>query len=591
MLAILSLAALSASPNVLLVMTDDQGWGDLSVHGNAHLETPTLDSIARDGARFEWFYVSPVCAPTRASLLTGRMHLRTGVHGVTRGQENMRPDEVTIAELFSQAGYATGAFGKWHNGAQYPADPVGQGFDRFVGFCAGHWNTYFDTTVRLDVRGEGSRPLPTDGYLPDVLTGHAVEFMRTQHDAGKPFLCYVPYQTPHWPAQVPDEFWDRFAGNPDLDVKEKAAYAMVANIDRNVGRLLETLDDLGAAEDTIVVFLTDNGANSDRYDGGMRDQKGSVHEGGSRVPCFVRWPGRIDPGTVVETVAWHCDLLPTLSALCGVSTDGTKPLDGLDLSSHLLSSVEPVDVPDRHLVTARGAGRKAAVRSSRYRLVKHRMDRPWQLYDIQNDPHETTDISGENADVVGQLAASWTRLAAEVEFDALTPLPIEVGHEERRAVELQGHEAILRGASGQEGDAAIGDGIRYHGPNGWANDWIEGWTDPHAEAFWNLRVVTPGSYEAVLKYAQHPADVGSTIRATAGDASTAATLDAALDAAPHDVPDRFQRSEVYERDWLMKSLGTLDLREGEQRLTLQLPAVAGLEGPHVKGVILRGPLD
>ena len=159
-------------PNVILIMTDDQGWGDVSSHGNPNLKTPVMDSLAKDGARFERFFVSPVCAPTRASLLTGRYHLRTGTHGVTRGQENMRPNEVTLAEVFKSAGYATGAFGKWHNGRHFPHHPNGQGFQQFVGFCAGHWNNYFDTPLE-----HNGKPITSEGFVVDYLTDRAIEFI------------------------------------------------------------------------------------------------------------------------------------------------------------------------------------------------------------------------------------------------------------------------------------------------------------------------------------------------------------------------------------------------------------------------------
>ena len=357
MFASLALAAVLAAdrPNVLLILTDDQGWGDLSMHGGP-LATPQLDRLAAEGAQFERFYVSPVCAPTRSSLLTGRYHWRTGVHGVTRGQENMRSDEATIAEIFSRSGYATGCFGKWHNGASYPLDPVGQGFDRFVGFCAGHWNNYFDTTLRdsrrLPTGRVQSRMVPTDGYITDVLTDAAIGFIQRQ--AGRPFLCYVPYNAPHWPPQVPDRFYDKFAARPELDPKEKAAYAMVENIDENVGRLLKKLDEHGLADNTIVVFVTDNGANSDRWDGEMRGAKGSIHEGGIRVPCFVRWPGKVDAGRVIGTAAMHIDLLPTLAGLCGVDVDAVPaagPRDGIDLSRLLLGKTD--SLPSRQLITSR----------------------------------------------------------------------------------------------------------------------------------------------------------------------------------------------------------------------------------------------
>lgn len=310
-------------PNVLLIMTDDQGWGDIGSHDNPHIRTPVLDRLATDGARFERFFVSPVCAPTRASLMTGRYHLRTGTHGVTRGEENMRADEVTVAEAFHAAGYATGCFGKWHNGRHYPMHPNGQGFDAFVGFCAGHWNNYFSTD--LEHNGDVFR---SEGYIADALTDYAVRFMEKHQK--EPFFCYVPYNTPHSPWQVEEEYFDRY-DNKGLDPKAHCAYAMCENIDHNVGRLLKTLERLDLDENTIVLFLTDNGPNSNRFNGGMKGRKGSAHEGGVRVPLFVRWPGKIEPGTTVRKNAMHIDLFPTLVDLCEIDMPRTKPIDGRSL--------------------------------------------------------------------------------------------------------------------------------------------------------------------------------------------------------------------------------------------------------------------
>jgi len=195
-----------ARPNILLIMTDDQGWGDIRSHGNDVIETPVLDRLAASGARFERFFVSPVCAPTRASLLTGRYYLRTGVNGVTRGRETMRSEEVTLAEILQQAGYATGCFGKWHNGAHYPYHPNGQEFDEFLGFCAGHWNNYFDTT--LDHNGKMGK---VKGYISDVLSDAAMAFIERNRE--RPFFCYLPYNAPHSPWQLPDRYFDRAQGS------------------------------------------------------------------------------------------------------------------------------------------------------------------------------------------------------------------------------------------------------------------------------------------------------------------------------------------------------------------------------------------
>src|SRR5262245_24575220 len=231
-------------PNVVVILSDDQGWGDLSLSGNPNLRTPRIDSLARDGARFERFFVQPVCSPTRAEFLTGRWHPRCGVSGVSTGAERLDLDERTIAEAFKAAGYATGCFGKWHNGSQYPYHPNGRGFEEYYGFTSGHWGEYFDPP--LDHHG---REVQGKGYITDDLTDRAIAFLGKSADVGKPCFCYLALNTPHSPMQVPDEYWRRFEkadlklrGGPREDVEHtRAALAMCESIDDNVGRLLAAL--------------------------------------------------------------------------------------------------------------------------------------------------------------------------------------------------------------------------------------------------------------------------------------------------------------------------------------------------------------
>src|SRR3954470_2051485 len=223
-------------PNVVIVLADDQGWGDLSQNGNTNLRTPHIDSLAQDGARFERFFVQPVCAPTRAEFLTGRWHPRGGVRGVSTGGERLNLDERTIAEAFRAAGYATGCFGKWHNGSQYPYHPNGRGFDEYYGFTSGHWGEYFDPP--LDHNGAAVKG---KGYFPDDLTGRAIGFLTASAKARKPFLCYLAFNTPHSPMQVPDPYWKRFEkatlkrfGEKKEDENHtRAALAMTENLDDN----------------------------------------------------------------------------------------------------------------------------------------------------------------------------------------------------------------------------------------------------------------------------------------------------------------------------------------------------------------------
>jgi arylsulfatase A-like enzyme len=246
----------AAKPNVLLIITDDQGYGDFSIHGNPHLKTPNIDKLGNASVRFDRYFVNSFCAPTRAALLTGRWPLRTGTHGVTHNKEAMRPSEITIAEALKPAGYRTGLFGKWHNGEQFPYTPPGQGFDEFFGFHNGHWNNYFDAELLRGAKFE-----KTKGYISDVLTDEAMRFIEKNKSA--PFFCYLSYNAPHSPFQVPDKYYDKFRAK-GFDETVSSFYGMCENIDDNLGRLFAHLDKLKLTDNTIVVFMTDNGGTAGR---------------------------------------------------------------------------------------------------------------------------------------------------------------------------------------------------------------------------------------------------------------------------------------------------------------------------------------
>lgn len=321
------LKSVGQRPNVVLIMTDDQGWGDLSLHQNPYVQTPNLDKMAAAGARFDRYYVSPLCAPTRASLLTGKHHLRTGVTSVTGGYERMRSEEVTLAETFKANGYATGAFGKWHNGEHFPEDPIGQGFEEFYGFCAGHWNNYFDSPVQSQFE-----MIESQGYLPDVLTSKAIEFIDKNKE--KPFLCYLPLNIPHSPHQVPDTYFDKYKAM-GLEDELSSIYGMVENIDDNVGRVLKYLEATGLTENTIVLFMSDNGPNGQRFNGNMKGIKGDVDEGGIRSPLFINWKNTISKKLIITDLAAHIDIFPTLIDLCELSIKERPDFDGISLADLL----------------------------------------------------------------------------------------------------------------------------------------------------------------------------------------------------------------------------------------------------------------
>lgn len=539
------------NPNVLLIMTDDQGWGDLGVHGNDVIQTPVLDQLAADSVRFDRFYVSPVCAPTRASLLSGRYDIRTGVSGVTGRREVMAADEQTIAEVLQNAGYDTGCFGKWHNGKQFPNDPIGQGFGTFFGFKAGHWNNYFDSTLI-----DGGKQIETDGYITDVLTDAADDFI--SGDRQRPFFCYVPYNAPHTPWQIPDRWFDQYAGK-GLDRPTQSAYAMVSCIDHNVGRLLKTLEETGQSENTIVVFLTDNGPNGKRYNGNMRGAKGSVHEGGCRVPLFIKWPGKLKPHDV-DRIAAHVDLLPTLMGLCGIAFEQTQPLDGRSLVPLLTVKDGGVpDWPDRNLYTYRRTGTgsiRGAIRNQRFRFV---VEKQAQLYDMQVDSSQKTDISKTFPEVFKKLEGDWNQYVSEVGAMSGKVSSIPIDRPPVGGIELPAVEAKFEAP------------VKFYNGQGWAHDWLTNISSAGQIVRWDLDVMTSGTYEVRLKYAWQ-GEGRQPVVALVGDGVDGRSKKlAAFGKDQIERPERdTSKGKRWMRDFKAVSLGPMSLSRGPSTISLRL---------------------
>ncbi|MFH1268166.1 MAG: arylsulfatase, partial [Planctomycetota bacterium] len=433
-------------PNVILVLTDDQGYGDLGVHGNPVIRTPNLDRFAGESVEVESFYVCPVCAPTRASLMTGRYNYRTGVTDTFLGRAMMHSDEVTLAEMLREAGYRTGIFGKWHLGDCYPMRPGDQGFEESLVHAGGGLcqpagppeNSYFDPSLLHN----GQR-VKTKGYCSDVFTDAAIRFITERRR--EPFLVYLPFNCPHGPFQIAEAYYKPYeelgmkpgdfpsvAGGHELkSIPDNTArvYGMVENIDDNLGRLFSKLDELGLKENTIVIFLTDNGPNGARYNAGMRAYKGSVYEGGIRTAFFVRWPARLEAGRKVDRIAAHVDILPTILEACGVAAPKEVKLDGRSILP-LLEGRE-VDWPDRTLYFQWHRGdapipyRAFSTRTDRYKLVHARAVEPgadlagvqFELYDMESDPLETKDIAQEQPEVVERMRTSYEAWLADVGRD------------------------------------------------------------------------------------------------------------------------------------------------------------------------------
>ena len=550
-------------PNVVLIMTDDQGYGDLRFHGNQKIDTPVLDRLATQSVRFDHFFVCPYCTQTRAALMTGRYPLRTGAASVTRGLETVRSEEVTIAEVLRSAGYATGCFGKWHIGEHYPNHPNGQGFDDFFGMPQGHWDNYFDP--KLEHNG---RTLQTRGFITDVITDYALRFIE-EHRQG-PFFCYVPYNAPHTPHQVPNRYFDKYTAR-GFDAGVATIYGMVENIDENAGRVLEKLDELDLAERTVVFFLSDNGAEGaegSRYNAGMRGMKGSVHEGGMRVPMFVRWPGHFKADTVVESIGAHVDLLPTIAELCGVNDPATLPLDGVSLLP--LLSGDATDWPDRMIFSRSAGWRRMAeyrepvienlkpyagtVRTQRWRAVN--LESSWELYDMAADPSQTSDVASEHPETMARLAAAYDGWFADVTRRPIIRPPIPVGYAARPAVELPAPEAYFTG------------GVGWYNKWGFAHDWLTGWSDANDKIWWEVDVATAGRYEVSIAYTCGPESVGTKLRVDAGGSSVEGTILRAHNPEPRLRPTRHPKRR-FVQTFAKQPLGEIHLDKGPQRVTIR----------------------
>ncbi len=552
-------------PNVVVFLTDDQGWGDLSWNGNKDLSTPHIDSLAKEGAFFERFYVQPVCSPTRAEFLTGRHASRSGIYSTSSGGERIDLDEKTIGQFFQEAGYRTGAFGKWHNGMQHPYHPTARGFDEFYGFCSGHWGHYYDTW--LDHNG---KLVKGEGFCIDDFTNHAIDFIK---DSGeKPFFVFLPYNTPHGPMQVPDAYWDRFK---DKEITQtgtgkratatshtQCALAMCENIDDNVGRLLETLDTTGHADNTIVMYFCDNGPNGNRYNGGMLGRKGSVHEGGMRSPLHIRWPAGIEAGTAVSTQASVMDILPTLGEWCGFDTSGGAELDGRSVTSVF------TEQPDSELQQRKIFGfwkGKASVRDDQmlYALEKGGPS----LFDLRADPNQKTNLVTQKP----EIASRYHRIleahmqAMQAELPAVDERPFYFGHPMATYTQLPARDATVTGVIERSN----------HFPN--ASHFLN-WVNTDDQIVWNGLLEKGGKFAVDLFYVCDENSVGTELSLSFNGKTLVGSIPVANDSPIISAPeDRDPRRNSVEYDFIPMRLGEVEWEAGQGDLVLQATKMTGDE--------------
>lgn len=515
-------------PNVVLIMTDDMGYGDLGFHGNPQIDTPNLDAMAERSSLVKQFYVSPVCAPTRACLMTGRYNYRTRAIDTYIGRAMMDTEEVTVAEVLSEAGYETGIFGKWHLGDCYPMRPMDQGFGESLIHRGGGIGQPSDppggegkyTDPILFHNGESVK---TKGYCTDVYYAAAMKFIEQTRDAGKPFFVYLPDNCPHGPfhdvppadyahykakdlgnAAFPQSEGHPLPKNSNADQRARI-FAMITNVDRNVGNLVSKLDQLDLSDNTIVIFMVDNGPNGRRYVAGMKGSKTMVHEGGVRSPFFIRWPAGLKERVEVEQPQAHIDVMPTLLDACDVKIPAGLELDGVSFLSSLKGEPPVSSGADRSLVIQAHRGDRPVrfhnfmIRKGQWKLLHGSgfgketfAGKPkFELYDLNNDPLELKDLVEQHPDVVERLKKeydAWFDSVGKTRPDNYAPPRIHIGTPHENPTTLTRQD--WRHVSGRP----------------WARD---------SAGFWLLHAASQGEFDIECRFEPH--DKAETLTLVAGD--------------------------------------------------------------------------
>lgn len=455
-------------PNIVFILADDLGYGELGCYGQTKIKTPHIDQIAAEGMRFTQHYTgAPVCAPARCVLMTGQNLAHAEIRGnrdsgngrVFPGQLPLTDEIVTIAETLKKAGYATGAFGKWGLGpSNTTGSPIKQGFDRYYGYnCQRNAHSYYPTFLDSNEREQiinkglvyGHQQKPTgevvaddyrlENYAPDMILAEALKFI--DKNQKKPFFLYLPFVEPHVSIQPPQEWIDRYPKEWDDEKgpyrgqngylphpRPRAAYAaMISDLDEHVGAILASLDKHGLTDNTLVIFTSDNGTTHGGRDpkfhiggvdaeffnstAGLRGWKGSVYEGGIRVPCVAKWPGRVKPGTVTDEASYFPDWFPTLCEVADAQLPSDQHLDGVELVSVLQG--EPIGKRNELMIwDFHNYGGLVAIRDGKWKAIRRNLLKkptPWELYDIEHDKEERTNIAAKHADVIERLEAAYLK--------------------------------------------------------------------------------------------------------------------------------------------------------------------------------------
>ncbi len=563
-------ALLAERPNVILIMTDDQGYADMSCHGNPVLKTPAMDKLHAEGVRLTDFHVDPTCSPTRGALMTGRYSARVGVWLTYGSRHHLRRDEVTMADVFQQNDYRTGIFGKWHLGDNYPFRPSDRGFEESVihgGGVIAETPDYWDNDYYDDIYFRNNKPEPFKGYCTDVWFDEAIGFIEENRDV--PFFCYISTNAPHGPLHVPESYRKPFDGEP---ARRAAFYGMIVSIDENIARLRDALERLELERNTIVVFLNDNGTNTgatlagdkrkprdgwvvDGYNAGMRGIKTSSFEGGHRAACFFYWPdGGLDGGRDVDGLTAHIDLLPTFIDLCGLDFAGKKPFDGTSIAGALKGKTT---FPERTLIVhdqgrfGSPVGEGLLVKDKDYSVMRG----SWrfvgeELFNLKTDPSQRTDVSAEHPELAKSLRAEYERWWLDVSKGSERVCPFVINPKKQRTVHISAQNLLGGEVAYSQRSVRKGEGT-------------EGWT--------MIDVEKPGKYRIALR--RWPRESGLALRDGAPDLKLDPKLHT-VTKAPGKAFDvqtarlqvgSFDKSQSVSEDE-QESAFVVKLRKGEQRI-------------------------
>ena len=552
-------------PNILIFLSDDQGWGDLSINGNPNISTPNIDAIGLNGAVFEKFYVSPVCSPTRAELLTGKYFIRSGVRGVTQGYERIDLGHSLMSDFFKENKYKTGLFGKWHNGSQPPYHPNTRGFDEFYGFTSGHWGNYFSPVLERNskiVRGKG--------YISDDITDKAIRFMK---NSKHPFFTFVSFNTPHSPMQVPNTFLEnrevikqgRYKDRENI-LKTKAALAMVENLDYNVGRVLDSLKKFKKHNNTIVIFFSDNGPNGFRWNNDFKGKKGSTNEGGVRVPFMIQWPKSIKKSIKVNQITSVMDIFPTLVELCNFKS--TINFDGESFVKNLKN---PNLLDDTRKVFSYW-GNKVSIRNNNFIL-----DSDNNLYDLNSDIEQSNPLDS--------FTSAYTQLkSAKKKWEDLFIRNYQKKKDKRRFTVNYSNQIDTHLPAR---DADITGKLKRSSihPN---DSFIENWIDKEDFIYWEIDVMEKSSAEVELYYTLNKESKGTKIAIEYQNKFYVKVLNESFD------PDLFgqendivERSESYNKEFKKINMGKIDFHQGNSVLKLKTLDKVGDKSIDFKLLIIK----